>query len=242
MSSDGKRSVAVVDGKVVVKGADDARYNTIATADLGIVRSVCISPTGDWVACLTRDEAVDVDSVPQGRVWLHRMQEKDDWNEITVENANPTAIVFSPDSKRLAIAVQDRVIKRPLSPMAWVCIRTLENNRQSPIDSLPQRGSINALTFSPDGLTLAAAGNGPGFGYAEGENGVIRLFDAVTGLIRITLKGHDGGVHGVAFAPDSRRLVSCTPDEILLWDSTEWQPPFGLKADMPDMSIDAPVK
>ncbi|MGO9464358.1 MAG: WD40 repeat domain-containing protein [Isosphaeraceae bacterium] len=41
-----------------------------------------------------------------------------------------------------------------------------------------------------------------------GGGGGVRVWDAATGQATLTLKGHDGGVRGVALSPDGRRITS----------------------------------
>ena len=61
-----------------------------------------------------------------------------------------------------------------------------------------------ALLFSPDGATLFSGGN----------DGLIKIWDAVTLDQRCTLKGHNTAVVGLAMTEDGRTLVSCS------WDKT----------------------
>ena len=67
---------------------------------------------------------------------------------------------------------------------------------------------VAAAAFSPDGRTLATAGN----------DHTIRLWDTATGATTDVLTGHTDVVASLAFAPDGRRLVSGGYDHtVRLW-------------------------
>jgi WD40 repeat protein len=63
-------------------------------------------------------------------------------------------------------------------------------------------GPVKALTFSPNGRLLASGG----------ADGVIKLWDAVTGKDQGTLEGHKGEVRSLAFSPDGKTLASASTD------------------------------
>ena len=52
-----------------------------------------------------------------------------------------------------------------------------------------------------------------------GWDATIRLWDGQEGTLRAVLQGHSGIVYGLAFTPDSRRLLSGSDDGTLrLWE------------------------
>ena len=70
-------------------------------------------------------------------------------------------------------------------------------------------GTIRALAYSPDGATLATAG----------EDGEVKLWDTVGGRQRVTLTGHSDMVNALAFSPAGRTLATASLDStVKLWD------------------------
>jgi WD40 repeat protein len=72
-----------------------------------------------------------------------------------------------------------------------------------------RQGSINTMTFSPDGSILATGGN----------DQTIHLWDAGAFSSSRRLAGHAGPVTGLAFSPDQKRLFSSSADGTIRgWD------------------------
>jgi len=109
-----------------------------------------------------------------------------------------TALVFTPDSRQLVSASQDKTIR------VWELAsrKTLRVIRGE--SGLGNFGEIGAMALSPDGRLLAAAVRPA----APGKSAVIRLYDFAGGAQIGLLAGRDGDVHGLAFSPDGRHLIS----------------------------------
>jgi WD40 repeat protein len=70
-------------------------------------------------------------------------------------------------------------------------------------------GPVYALAFSLDGRRLATAG----------QDAAVRVWDASTGALAMTMRGHAGAVRSLAFSPGGR-LASAGDDKVVrLWDA-----------------------
>jgi WD40 repeat protein len=111
-------------------------------------------------------------------------------------------LAFSPDLKYVALGVQGR---------ARLLICELETGKLvQAINGLP--GTPVSIAFAPDGKTIA-------WGTWEGP---VHLVDRATGTELRQFTGHRGRVLGLAYTPDSKRLISGSEDSTaLVWDVSE---------------------
>jgi WD40 repeat protein/serine/threonine protein kinase len=84
--------------------------------------------------------------------------------------------------------------------------------------TLPEHAlSVNGVAFSPDGCLLASCTGG----WLGEQPSDVLVWDAFTGKLLHTFRGHERSVFNVAFAPDGRLLASASYDKTLrLWDLT----------------------
>jgi WD40 repeat protein len=65
------------------------------------------------------------------------------------------------------------------------------------------------VSFSPDGRQIVSGS----------ADNTLKVWDAETGQLALTLEGHSDYVNSVSFSPDGRRIVSGSYDDTLkVWD------------------------
>jgi len=95
-----------------------------------------------------------------------------------------------------------------------------ENNKKPVVRLTGHQQPINLVSFSPDGRLIASAS----------FDKSLKIWDAVAGKFKASLRGHVGAVYQVCWSSDSRMLVSGSKDStVKLWDMAS----HSLKADMP---------
>jgi WD40 repeat protein len=112
------------------------------------------------------------------------------------------ALAFAPDGRALAAGDWRGVVK------LWDVASRTERATLAASDDKVIFEEVSAVTFAPDGGTLAVA-----IGRA------VQLWDVTTGRLVARLEGHEGKVQCLAYAPDGTRLASGGHDRaVRLWD------------------------
>ncbi len=147
----------------------------------GEVVAVAFSPDGGRLASLSaetargRQGAVTTRTaltVWDARTWKERPALPGGTDEIN-------AFAFSPDGKHLAAAGTDRTVR------VW------EDGGSAPRTLRGHGDQVMTVAFSPDGTWLASAG----------MDQTVRVWEVAGGRELFALRGHDGTVYHVAFAP-----------------------------------------
>ena len=124
-------------------------------------------------------------------------------------------IAHAPDTEMIAVGSQSTVKVWQMATSKVRCSFQTDGNASR----------VFSLVFSPDGRSLAVAGQD----FASGERGqrgeqMIRVWEMATGKERCRFIGHTSAVWALAYSPDSKLLVSGGEDcNALVWDLTgEW--------------------
>ncbi|MBI3073729.1 MAG: PD40 domain-containing protein [Deltaproteobacteria bacterium] len=114
-------------------------------------------------------------------------------------------VVLSPDAKKIAVAT-------------WKTVDILDVESGAAVASLADVKNVNAVAFSRDGSRVAVGC----------ERGTVKVFDAASGKLVVTMKGPNGAV---AFSPDGSRIAGGAPLEVSVWDATNGKRVAKIKTD-----------
>jgi WD40 repeat protein len=143
-------------------------------------------------------------------------------------------LAVSPDGKRIVTAATSRSGEGPGEIKVWDA-----SSGRELLDLPGHAGAGFGVVFSDDGKWIVSGDRSPGmFNFPKlGKRlggGRLTVWDAATGLLLLSCKGHVGCIASVAVSRDGKRIVSGggffgRPGEIKLWDALTGQEVLSLK-------------
>ncbi len=178
--------------------------STLTWHENDVSSAVAFAPDGKTLASASRDHTI--------KLWDTRMGQL--LRTLTGhENDVSSAVAFAPDGKTLASASNDKTIKL-WDTRTGQLLRTLTGHKDY----------VNSVAFAPDGKTIASGSGKPYSVGSSGDDNTIKLWDARSGQLLSTFKGHSSSINSVGFAPDGKTLASASRDHtIKLWDTRTGQ-------------------
>jgi WD40 repeat protein len=206
------------DGSRLASGSEDltARIWDVAMAKelrrldgfTNRVFGVAFSPDGRWFASESRFHNVDI---------VIRIWDATTWQERLPPlcGGGETALVFSPDSQRLACVFGDNSHRIALYDL---------NTGQTHMILSGHKALVRTLAFSPDGHRLASGSFDTTVKVWDvSPEQELRMQAGLPPSVQ-TSSGFDGRVRAVAFSPDGERLAAGGMDRrVRIWDTNTWK-------------------
>jgi sugar lactone lactonase YvrE len=201
---------------------DVAQAKEIKSFEEQPVHALTYAPDGKTLAAGNGDGTIALWDVGTGR----------ERRRIPGHRREVNSVAFSPDGKVVASSSFDGDL------FLWDAASG-QRLRQLSRDKDPRSGRVNvlAVTFAHNGKMLASAEQP----FTSRDGASITLWELATGQVRLRLIGHQGDVNGLAFAGDSRTLVSNSTDTTaLVWDLTAaLRPPLAKTGDLSAKEVQA---
>jgi WD40 repeat protein/tRNA A-37 threonylcarbamoyl transferase component Bud32 len=210
-SSDGKRvATGSLDKTAVVWDVESGQALRTYAGSARTVEAVAFSPDDRLLAAGSNDRIVRVWDVATGQERF----------SLAGHTSEVHSVAFTPDGGRLISASLDKTLK------VWDVATHQESYVLAAGHDGPDRSPVAALAFSPVRAELASA---------EPSDRVIKVWDPATGREVFRLEGHRGGVDGLTYRGDGKRLASISAfgDGVKIWDMEQHREVGSLKPTVP---------
>jgi len=165
-----------------------------ALLDMRVPDDVQISPDGQHIVFVVWQRIGD-DATRTGRIWIVDTAGGEP-HPLTKGGGTESCPRWSPDGKQIAFVLTPKGEDKKSKPQLHLIASQGSEAKQ--VCTMPN--GVSDLAWSPDGTRIASAS----------YDGTVQVWEAKTGKLLVTYKGHNAPVWEVAWSPDGKRIVSGT--------------------------------
>jgi WD40 repeat protein len=177
------------------------------------IHTVAMNADATLAASAAEDRTIHIWTIPEGKLSARLLG----------VSSFPRQLLFHPKGRWVGAGLDDgRLLWWDLDPARWHPEGPTQELAPAAAHTFPQPGALRTLALTPDGATLAVAGDNHQIWVAPWK------MDPAQAQAKVvpthTLKGHQGRIQGLAFSPNGKRLVSTSADAtIRFWDFEKGQ-------------------
>jgi WD40 repeat protein len=205
---------AGVDNTIKLWNADGTLRRTLSGHSNGI-KSVSFSPDGKIIASAGFDKTIKLWSADDGRLLTSIPGCEPDEKQCQGHRKEINSVIFNPQGTLVASASDDKSVKL-WSPDGKL-LKTIKGCEENQKKCNGHSGGVQAISFSPDGQTIASASADKSVKLWSVDGTFIRTIKGCKEEEK-DCKGHNGFVMAVSFSPNGKSLATGSADNtVKIW-------------------------